>query len=58
MVSSFKEKFKNQNFKRCIKKQMYSFLPKFTSEISINQSTALQKNHVATSRTLYYKYRF
>ena len=27
---------------------MYSFLPKFTSKISIYQSIALQKNHVAT----------
>ena len=31
---------------------MYSFLPKFTSEISIYHSIALQKNHVASSRTL------
>ena len=37
MVSSFKEKFKNQTSK--CSKQMYSFLRKFTSEISHRSMT-------------------
>ena len=57
MVSSFKEKFKNQTTKAVLK-NMYSFLPKFTSKILIYQFIAVQKNHVTFSRTLYYKYRF
>ena len=57
MVSSFKEKFKNKTSKAVLKK-MYSFLPKFTSKIWSYQSIAYQKNNVASSRILYYKYRF
>ena len=41
IVSSLKEKFKTQTSKRS--KQMYSFLPKFTSQVSY-RFIALQKN--------------
>ena len=45
MVSSFKDKFKTQTSKSS--KQMYSLLPKFSSEISY-RSMALKKNKLAS----------
>ena len=59
MVSSFKGKFKTQNPKSS--KQMYSFFPKFNSEISYI-SVALEKNKLASgwpqNRIMHCKYRF
>ena len=59
LVSSFKEKFKNQTSKSS--KQIYSISPRFTFEI-LYRSISLYKNKVTSSfrqsRTLYCEYRF